>query len=54
VPAQAFTGSSGTVSAQAFTGSSATLTGSVSAPAFTGTSFDNRSAFLKVIVCRRN
>lgn len=51
----------GTNSAPAFTGSAlgthshtTTATGSVSAPTFTGTQGDNRSAFLRVIVCRVN
>jgi hypothetical protein len=47
-------GSSSTVSAQTFTGQAATLTGSVAAPSFTGTQFDNRSAFVRVIVCAVN
>lgn len=34
--------------------SSITPTGTNSAPIFTGTSFDNRSAFVKVIFCKKN
>ena len=56
----AFTGSSSTVSAQTFTGSAlgthshnTTATGIVAAPSFTGSSFDNRSAFVKVIFCKK-
>lgn len=44
----------GTNGAPAFTGNAATLTGSVAAAAFTGTQFDNRSAFVKVIFCKAN
>lgn len=47
-----FGGAQGTVPAETFTGTPATLTGSVSQPTFTGTAFDNRSAFTKVIFCR--
>ncbi len=36
------------------TGTAATLTGTVSQPTFTGTQFDNRPAFTKVIFCRAN
>jgi len=50
----------GTVSAPTFTGSALgththtlTPTGTNSAPTFTGTSFDNRSAYTKVIFCRK-
>lgn len=50
VPAQTFTGSSGTVPAQTFTGSA----GTVPAQAFTGTQFDNRSAFTRVIFCKKD
>ena len=50
VGAQTFTGSLSTVSAQTFTGSLST----VAAPTFTGNSFDNRSAFVKVIFCSKN
>jgi hypothetical protein len=51
----------GTNSAPAFTGvalgshtHTVTPTGTVSAPAFTGASFDNRSAYVKVIFCSKN
>ena len=54
VAAQAFTGTLGIVPAQTFTGNSAILTGSVTAPLFAGTQFDNRSAFVKVIFCRKD
>lgn len=37
-----------------FTGTQATLTGSVAAPTFTGTQFDNRPAFARVIFCAKN
>jgi hypothetical protein len=52
--APAFTGLSSTVAAQMFTGAQAALTGSVAAPAFTGTQFDNRSAFVRVIFCSKD
>jgi hypothetical protein len=59
--APAFTGSSSTVTAQTFTGSAlgththtVTATGTNSAPAFTGTQFDNRPAFTRVIFCSKN
>lgn len=65
VTAQTFTGSAlathshtvtatGTNSAPAFTGGAATLTGSVTAPTFTGASADTRSAFVKLIPCRKS
>lgn len=41
-----------TVTQATFTGTAATLTGTVSVPTFTGTAFDNRSAFARVIFCR--
>lgn len=51
----------GSVSAPTFTGSALgthqhtlTATGTNSAPAFTGTQFDNRSAWAKVIVCTKS
>lgn len=43
----------GTNSVPAFSGTPATLTGSVSAPTFTGASLDNRSAFTRVIFCKK-
>lgn len=49
-----FAGSAATTSAETFTGNAATLTGTNTAPAFTGTQFDNRSAFVKVIFCKAN
>lgn len=42
-----------TVTQPTFSGTPATLTGSVAAPSFTGTSFDNRSAFTRVIFCKK-
>ncbi len=59
----ALTGTSGTVSAQTFTGSAVTSTAgsshlhaagtlAASTPSFTGTQFDNRSAFMRAIACR--
>lgn len=54
VPAQTFTGTQGTVPAQTFTGTQATLTGSVAAPVFTGTQFDNRPSFIRVIFCQKD
>jgi hypothetical protein len=53
VSAAVFTGTPGSVPAQAFTGAPATLTGAVGAPVFTGTSFDNKPAFTKVIFCAK-
>lgn len=61
VPAQVFTGTQGTVPAQTFTGSplaahahTLTAAGTVAAPVFTGTQFDNRPAFVKVIHCKKD
>jgi hypothetical protein len=49
------TNPSGGVATGTTTGPSSTLTpaGTVSQPTFTGTQFDNRSAFLRVIFCRK-
>lgn len=44
----------GTINTPSFTGNAFTLTGSISVPSFTGTQFDNRSAFKKVIFCRKD
>ena len=56
-----FSGTSATTSAEVFTGSAlaththtTTATGTNSAPVLTGTAFDNRSAFIKVIACRKS
>lgn len=50
-----------TVTAQVFSGSAlathqhtTTATGSINTPSFTGNSFDNRSAFVKVIFCKKS
>jgi len=50
-----------TVSAQTFTGTqlgthqhTVTATGTINTPSFTGTQFDNRSAFMKVIFCKKD
>lgn len=54
-----FSGSALGTHSHGLTGSSAAVSGgtpagTVSAPSFTGTQFDNRSAFVNVIVCRAN
>jgi len=50
----------GTITAPIFTGSAlgthghtVTATGTINTPSFTGTQFDNRSAFIRVIFCRK-
>jgi hypothetical protein len=55
------TGQSSTVGAQTFTGSALgthshtlTATGTINTPTFSGTQFDNRSAFIKVIFCKKD
>lgn len=44
----------GTINTPGFTGNAAVLTGSNSVPIFSGTQFDNRSAFKRVIFCRKD
>ena len=52
--ASATTGITASATAPGGAVASITPTGTVSAPTFTGVQFDNRSAFVRVIVCRVN